>query len=299
MQQNQGNILVVDDNKSILATLDIMLSPVFNKVTLLPGPKQLITTLKNEEYNLVILDMNFSAGINTGNEGIYWLKRIKETDPDISVVMITAFGDIELAVNALKEGASDFILKPWDNEKLIATLKMAVQLNISKKMVTELSERETEMKREINKERKDMIGSSPGLRNIMNMVRKVARTDANVLITGETGTGKELIAREIHRLSARTKEILVTVDMGAISESLFESELFGHTKGSFTDAHENRAGKFETANKGTLFLDEIGNLSFHLQAKILAALENRQISRIGSNQLIPIDIRLILSLIHI
>jgi len=293
MQQNQGNILVVDDNKSILATLDIMLSPVFNKVTLLPGPNQLITTLKKEEYNLVILDMNFSAGINTGNEGIYWLKRIKETDPDISVVMITAFGDIELAVNALKEGASDFILKPWDNEKLIATLKMAVQLNISKKMVTELSERETELKREINKERRDIIGSSPGLLNIMNMVRKVARTDANVLITGENGTGKELIAREIHRLSARTKEILVTVDMGAISESLFESELFGHTKGSFTDAHENRAGKFETANKGTLFLDEIGNLSFHLQAKILAALENRQISRIGSNQLIPIDIRLI------
>ena len=283
----------VDDNKSILATLDIMLSPVFNKVTLLPGPNQLITTLKKEEYNLVILDMNFSAGINTGNEGIYWLKRIKETDPDISVVMITAFGDIELAVNALKEGASDFILKPWDNEKLIATLKMAVQLNISKKMVTELSERETELKREINKERRDIIGSSPGLLNIMNMVRKVARTDANVLITGENGTGKELIAREIHRLSARTKEILVTVDMGAISESLFESELFGHTKGSFTDAHENRAGKFETANKGTLFLDEIGNLSFHLQAKILAALENRQISRIGSNQLIPIDIRLI------
>jgi DNA-binding NtrC family response regulator len=293
MQRNHGNILVVDDNKSILTTLEIMLSPVFNKVTLLPGPNQLISTLKKEEYNLVILDMNFSAGINTGNEGIYWLKRIKETDPDISVVMITAFGDIKLAVSALKEGASDFILKPWDNEKLIATLKMAVQLNLSKKKVTELSERETELKREINRERRDIIGSSPGLLHIMNMVRKVARTDANVLITGENGTGKELIASEIHRLSARAREILVTVDMGAISESIFESELFGHVKGAFTDAHENRAGKFETANRGTLFLDEIGNLSFHLQAKILAALENRQVSRIGSNQPVPIDIRLI------
>lgn len=293
MQANQGNILVVDDNKSILTTLEILLSPIFNKVTLLPGPNQLISTLKKEEYNLVILDMNFSAGINTGNEGIYWLKRIKETDPDISVVMITAFGDIELAVKALKEGASDFILKPWDNEKLIATLKMAVQLNMSKKRVAELSEREAGLKREINREHRDIIGSSPGLLNIMNIVRKLARTDANVLITGENGTGKELIAGEIHRLSARAKEVLVTVDMGAISESLFESELFGHVKGAFTDAHENRAGKFETASKGTLFLDEIGNLSFHLQAKILAALENRQVSRIGSNQIIPIDIRLI------
>ncbi len=293
MQANQGNIIVVDDNKSILTTLEILLSPVFNQVTLLSGPNQLISALKKEEYNLVILDMNFSAGINTGNEGIYWLKRIKETDPDISVVMITAFGDIELAVKALKEGASDFILKPWDNEKLIATLKMAVQLNMSKKRVAELSEREAGLKREINRERRDIIGSSPGLLKIMNIVRKLARTDANVLITGENGTGKELIAGEIHRLSAREKEVLVTVDMGAISESLFESELFGHVKGAFTDAHENRAGKFETASKGTLFLDEIGNLSFHLQAKILAALENRQVSRIGSNQIIPIDIRLI------
>ena len=185
--------------------------------------------------------------------------------------MITAFGDIELAVNALKEGASDFILKPWDNEKLIATLKMAVQLNISKKMVTELSERETELKREINKERRDIIGSSPGLLNIMNMVRKVARTDANVLITGENGTGKELIAREIHRLSARTKEILVTVDMGAISESLFESELFGHTKGSFTDAHENRA-EIETAN---MFLEI---RTCHISGRILAALKTGDIT---------------------
>jgi DNA-binding NtrC family response regulator len=237
--------------------------------------------------------MNFKAGINTGNEGIYWLERIKDTNPEISVVMITAYGDIDLAVKALKAGASDFILKPWDNEKLLATLKLAIQLNLSKNEIRQLKERETVLKKEINRDQKFIIGSSPQLMNVLNLVRKVAKTDANVLITGENGTGKELIAQEIHRLSNRAKEVLVSVDMGALSETLFESELFGHVKGAFTDARENRQGKFEIADKGTLFLDEIGNLSFHLQAKMLAAIENRQISRIGSNQLIPTDIRLI------
>jgi DNA-binding NtrC family response regulator len=293
MQEQQGSILVVDDNKSILSALDILLTREFRKVTLISNPNQIVSLLKKEEYNLVILDMNFSAGINTGNEGIYWLKRIQEINPDISVVMITAYGDIELAVKALKEGASDFILKPWDNEKLLATLRLAVQLNLSKKQVSELRERETELKKEMNREQKFITGSSPKLLHVLNIVHKVARTDANILITGENGTGKELIAREIHRLSERAKEILVTVDIGAVSETLFESELFGHVKGAFTDARENRPGKFETASKGTLFLDEIGNLSFHLQAKLLAAIENRQISRIGSNQPIPVDIRLI------
>ena len=293
MAKQKARILVVDDNSGIRAALKLLLPIHFVEVELISSPKELMSKISSFSPDVVLLDMNFHTDINTGNEGLFWLSEIKSKYEEIEVVLFTAYADIALAVEGMKRGAFDFIVKPWDNEKLIATLKMAVQLNISKKMVTELSERETELKREINKERRDIIGSSPGLLNIMNMVRKVARTDANVLITGENGTGKELIAREIHRLSARTKEILVTVDMGAISESLFESELFGHTKGSFTDAHENRAGKFETANKGTLFLDEIGNLSFHLQAKILAALENRQISRIGSNQLIPIDIRLI------
>ncbi len=291
--QHEGNILVVDDNKSILSTLDILLTPEFGDVTLLSNTNQILSQLRKEDYNLVILDMNFSAGINTGNEGIYWLKRIRESNPDISVVMITAYGDIELAVKALKEGASDFILKPWDNEKLLATLRLAVQLNISKKQVSQLRERETELKKEMNREQRSIIGSSPSLVQVLNMVRKVARTDANVLITGENGTGKELIAREIHRLSERAKEVMVSVDMGALSETLFESELFGHVKGAFTDARENRPGKFETAGRGSLFLDEIGNLSFHLQAKLLAAIENRQVSRIGSNQTIPVDIRLI------
>lgn len=293
MQNQKGSILVIDDNKSILSALEILLIPEFHEVTLLSNPNQILNELSRKDYNLVILDMNFKAGVNTGNEGIYWLERIKETKPEISVVMITAYGDIDTAVRALKSGASDFVLKPWDNNKLLATIKLAIQLNLSKKEVQKLKERETELKKEMNREQRYIIGSSPQLMSVLNLVRKVAKTDANVLITGENGTGKELIAQEIHRLSARSKEVLVSVDMGSLSETLFESELFGHVKGSFTDAHENRQGKFEFANKGTLFLDEIGNLSFHLQAKLLSVIENRQFSRIGSNQLIPTDIRLI------
>ena len=289
----KGNILIVDDNKSILSALEILLIPEFQTVTTLSDPNQIPTELRKKDYNLVILDMNFNAGINTGNEGIYWLGRIKETHPEISVVMITAYGDIELTVKALKMGATDFFLKPWDNNKLLATLRSALQLNWSKKEVSQLKEKEKGLKIELNRDQKFIIGSSPQLMQVLNMVRKVAKTDANVLITGENGTGKELIAHEIHRLSERANEVMISVDMGAVSETLFESELFGHVKGSFTDARENRPGKFEVADKGSLFLDEIGNLPYHLQAKLLAALQNRRISRIGSNQTIPIDIRLI------
>lgn len=289
----KGNILIVDDNRSILSALEIFLTPEFQSVTTLSDPNQIPTELRKKDYNLVILDMNFNAGINTGNEGIYWLGRIKESNPEISVVMITAYGDVELTVKALKMGATDFFLKPWDNNKLLATLKSALQLNWSKKEVSQLKEKEKGLKTEINREQKFIVGSSPKLMQMLNMVRKVAKTDANVLITGENGTGKELIAHEIHRLSERSNEVMVSVDMGAITETLFESELFGHVKGAFTDARENRPGKFEVADKGSLFLDEIGNLSFHLQAKLLAAIQNRQISRIGSNQTVPVDIRLI------
>jgi DNA-binding NtrC family response regulator len=293
MQNQKGNILIIDDNKSILSALEILLIPEFHEVTLLSNPNQILSELSKKDYNLVILDMNFKAGVNTGNEGIYWLERIKEVKPEISVVMITAYGDINTAVKALKSGASDFILKPWDNEKMLATLKLAIQLNLSKKEVRKLKERENGLKNEINRDQRYIIGSSPQLNTVLNLVRKVAKTDANVLITGENGTGKELIAQELHRLSNRSSEVLVSVDMGALSETLFESELFGHVKGAFTDARENRQGKFEIADKGTLFLDEIGNLSFHLQAKLLAVIENRQFTRIGSNQPIPTDIRLI------
>lgn len=293
MASRSGNILIVDDNRSILSALEILLRPVFGEMTLLTSPENIQPELRRKDYNIVVLDMNFKAGINTGNEGIFWLGKIREVNPDISVVMITAYGDIETAVKALKAGATDFVLKPWDNEKLIATLKLALELNLSKREVKHLKEREHELKKELIRDQKYIIGSSPQLTAVLNLVRKVAKTDANILITGENGTGKELIAREIHRLSSRSAEALVSVDVGSLSETLFESELFGHVKGSFTDAHENRQGKFETADKGTLFLDEIGNLSLHLQSKILSAIENRQITRIGSNQVIPVDIRLI------
>ena len=293
MQVQKGNILVVDDNRSILSTLEILLSPYFQVVKTLSNPNHIPSELRKQNFNAVILDMNFTAGVNTGNEGIYWLGRIKEINPEISVVMITAYGDVEIAVKALKAGASDFIMKPWDNEKLIATIKLATQLNISKNEVKQLKQREIDLKREINREHKFIIGTSPKLLNVLNIVRKVAKTDANILITGENGTGKELIAQEIHRLSARSGEVMVTVDMGSLSESLFESELFGHVKGAYTDAHESRQGKFEIADRSTLFLDEIGNISLNLQSKILTAIESRQISRVGSNQLIPFNIRLI------
>jgi DNA-binding NtrC family response regulator len=293
MTANAGNILIVDDNQSILSTLEILLTPQFQTVVSLSDPGRLMSELQKREYNVVILDMNFKAGLNTGNEGLYWLGRIRETNPDISVVLITAYGDINTAVKALKAGATDFVLKPWDNEKLLSTLKLALQLNMSKKEVQHLRERETGLKNVISHDQKFIIGSSSQILNVLNLVRKVAKTDANVLITGENGTGKELIANEIHRLSSRADEVLVRVDIGSLSETLFESELFGHARGSFTDAIENRHGKFEIADKGTLFLDEIGNISLSLQAKLLTAIENRHITRVGSNQPIPIDIRLI------
>jgi DNA-binding NtrC family response regulator len=265
----------------------------FQTVTSLSNPNQIFTELEKKNYNVVLLDMNFNTGINTGNEGIYLLGRIKEIYPEISVVMMTAYGDIELAVKSLKTGSTDFVLKPWDNQKLIATLKAALQLNLSKKEVVLLKEKEKVLKNEINRDQKFIISTSPGLMKVLGLVHKVAATDVNILITGENGTGKELIAHEIHRLSKRADEVLVTVDMGSITETLFESELFGHVKGAFTDASESRPGKFETASKGTLFLDEIGNLPLHLQSKILAAIQNKTITRIGSTQQVSTDIRLL------
>jgi len=288
-----ANILIVDDNKSVLTALEMLLQGEFSKVVTLNSPKTLISTLQQNQFDIVLLDMNFKAGINSGNEGFYWLTRIHEIDPSISVVMITAHGDVEQAVKSVKEGAFDFILKPWDNAKLISTLNAAFELNKSKKETAGLKERTKSLKQELNASDQKIVGQSLAMKKVFDLVSKVAITDANILITGENGTGKELVAREVHRLSKRNNEIMVGVDMGAISETLFESELFGHVKGAYTDAKESRAGKFETANKGTLFLDEIGNLSLSLQAKILAALQNRMITRLGSNTPISIDIRLI------
>jgi len=265
----------------------------FEAVITITNPNQITSEIRSNDFDVVLLDMNFSAGINTGNEGIFWLGEIKKLSPTCEVVMITAYGDVELAVKALKHGAADFILKPWENEKLIATLKSAYKLRRSNLEVDELKGRERTMKKEINTDQRQFIGSSPKMIKVMQLIGKVAKTDANVIITGENGTGKELVAREIHHKSNRYSELLVSIDMGAIPESLFESELFGHKKGAFTDAREDRIGKFQLAHQGTLFLDEIGNLPMPLQAKLLAALENRTIVPVGSNKHVSIDVRLI------
>ena len=290
-----GNILIVDDNKSILSALELLLLDEFSHVKTISSPNQILTLLREKDFDVVLLDMNFTAGINSGNEGIYWLKRIKEENSNIEVVLLTAYGDVELAVKALKQGAADFVQKPWDNEKLKTTLRNVYKLHQSKSEIKELKKKQSALKQEINRKKHIIIAQSPQMLKVMGLVRKVAQTDANVLITGDNGTGKELIALELHRLSKRSDEIMVSVDMGAISETLFESELFGHVKGAFTDAREDRVGKIENANKGTLFLDEIGNLPIQMQPKLLSVLQNRTVTRIGSNKSIPIDIRLISS----
>jgi DNA-binding NtrC family response regulator len=288
-----GSILVVDDNKNALSALSMLLQLEFETVETLANPNLIIAALKKDDFDIVLLDMNFSAGINSGNEGLYWLGEIKKASPTTEVVMITAYGDVELAVKAIKNGAADFILKPWENEKLLATLQSALKLRNSIVQVAALKQREKTIKKELNQESRHFLGSSPGILNMMQTIAKVAKTDANVLITGENGTGKELVAHEIHRRSERNNELLVSIDMGAIPETLFESELFGHKKGAFTDAHEDRIGKFQLAHKGTLFLDEIGNLPHALQSKLLTTLQSRTIIPIGSNQAVPVDIRLI------
>lgn len=289
----KGKILILDDNNSVLTALEMLLQREFEEIFCLKSPNTLISTIEQNDIDVVLLDMNFKAGINTGNEGIYWLNQIQKYDPTIVVVMITAYGDIELAVKAVREGAFDFILKPWDNNKLISTLHASLKLRNSKLENESLLKTTNTLKQELKPISHRIIGQSEPMKHVMEMVRKVAVTDANIFITGENGTGKELIASEIHRYSKRDKEVMLTVDMGAVSESLFVSELFGHTKGSFTDAKEDRIGKFESANKGTLFLDEIGNLPLSLQAKMLTALQNRTIMKLGSNIPVPIDIRLI------
>lgn len=288
-----AKILVIDDNKSVLSALEILLQFEFKSVSTISNPNQISSYPNFSELDIILLDMNFSAGVNTGNEGLYWLREIKKKTPHISVIMMTAYGAVELAVEALKEGASDFVLKPWSNERLITTVKAAYKLRKAQKEVNQLRQKESNLKQVINHKKEYIIGNSKALNSVLNLARKVAKTNVNVLITGENGTGKELIAREVHKLSRRSGEVFIPVDMGSISESLFESELFGHVKGSFTDAKENRIGKFEAANGGTLFLDEIGNLSLQTQAKLLSAIQNKEIVRVGSNKSIQVDIRLL------
>ena len=281
----KGKLLIVDDNTNILSAVKMLTEKYFEKVITLDSPKSLISIIQTESPDVILLDMNFHAGINTGNEGIFWLNEVNNKFPKIKVVLFTAYADIDLAVRAMKDGAFDFIVKPWNNEKLIETLQNAYNEGREKKKPSKPND--------IADESQMFWGNSPEMLRIKNIVERVAVTDANIMITGENGTGKEVLAREIHRLSSRCNNEMISLDMGAIPETLFESELFGHKKGAFTDAHSDRMGKMEAANNSTLFMDEIGNMPLHLQAKLLTALQNRNITRLGTNSPINIDIRLI------
>jgi DNA-binding NtrC family response regulator len=290
----RGTLLIVDGNSQDQDALRKVLKNEIETIHVISNPNRIPEMLRKNSVDIVLLGMNFRAGTDSGNEGLFWLQEILSTDSDISIIMITANGNIELAVKAIREGAVDFIQKPWDDSKLISVITLAWKLRSSRVEAARLKNDNRQLKREINRGGEKLVaGASPTMIHVMNTVRKVASTNANVLITGENGTGKELVAREIHRLSGRSNELMVTVDMGSLTESLFESELFGHVKGAFTDAVEDRQGKFEQADRGTLFLDEIGNISLRGQSKLLSVLQNRNITRVGSNRAIPVDIRLI------
>ncbi len=288
-----GKVLIVDDDPDILSAGRLFLKQHLALVETSQDPERIPALLEAKTYDVILLDMNFAKGATGGQEGFAWLRRILDLDPNAVVILITAYGDVGLAVRAVKEGATDFILKPWQNEKLLATLNAALNLRRSRIEAQVLQDRQQRLSADLDQPFQDMIGTSPAMESVFTLIRKVAATEANVLILGENGTGKELVAREIHRRSPRADEAFISVDMSAVPETLFESELFGHVKGAFTDARDNRAGRFEVAEGGTLFLDEIGNLPLPLQAKILTALENRHVIRIGSNKPIPIDVRLI------
>lgn len=293
MDKELGKILIIDDNEDVLLAAKLLLKKHAHDVIIEKNPKKIPFLMNNDTYDVILLDMNYSQDITSGKEGFFWLEKILEIDPSAVVILITAFGDVEMAVKALKVGATDFVLKPWQNEKLLATISSAIKLKKSYKEVDKLKQAKKLLENDMNQPFKDIIGVSHAMKNVFSVIDKVAKTDANVLILGENGTGKELIARALHQRSIRKDNVFVGVDMGAITETLFESELFGHKKGSFTDAKEDRAGRFEVANRGTLFLDEIGNLSMPLQSKLLTVLQNREVTRIGSNKSIPVDIRLI------
>ena len=293
MTKKSGNILVVDDNEDLLLAARLFLKQHFSVVHTEQDPEKLPTLFNNENYDVILLDMNFTMDATSGVEGFMWLDKILQLDPSAVVILITAFGDVEMAVKAVKAGATDFVLKPWQNEKLLATISSALNLRYSKLEVDRLRSREKQLSRDIDQRYHDMIGVSPVIQKVFATIEKVAATDADILILGENGTGKELVARALHRQSPRAGEVFISVDMGAIAETLFESELFGHMKGAFTDAKENRSGRFELADGGTLFLDEIGNLSLAMQAKLLSVLETRKVARLGSNKPKDIDIRLI------
>ncbi|MEO7767127.1 MAG: sigma-54 dependent transcriptional regulator [Ferruginibacter sp.] len=287
MNLKNANILVIDDDTDVLTAVKLLLKTEAKEVVTEKNPENIRHLMAATKFDIVLLDMNFNSSINTGNEGIYWLKKIKSMNEHMAVVMITAYGDIDLAVRSLKEGASDFMVKPWHNEKLVTTITDILQKKQGGKSSSSLKVANDSV---IGNQ---LLGSSEVMEEIFYKIEKIAPTDANVLILGENGTGKELVAQAIWQKSLRAKNAFVKVDVGALTESLFESELFGHKKGAFTDAREDRMGRFEAANNGTLFLDEIGNISLQQQAKLLTVLQSRNIQRLGTNEITPIDIRLI------
>jgi two-component system response regulator HydG len=286
MNLKNANILAIDDDPDVLTAVRLLLKTEAADVVTEKNPENMRSILEKRAFDLILLDMNFNSSINTGNEGLFWLRKVKEFGSSAAVIMITAYGDIDLAVRSLKEGAADFVVKPWHNERLITTIKEALKKNDSKKGGGVDFPSDSVIGTEL-------LGESEVMRDIFFKLQKIAPTDANILILGENGTGKDLIAKAIHQHSLRAEKPYIKVDVGALTETLFESELFGHRKGAFTDAREDRVGRFEGANGGTLFLDEIGNISLHQQAKLLTVLQNRQVTRLGTNQSTPIDIRLI------
>lgn len=292
MADSNGKLLIVDDDEDVLLAAKLFLKKQKWDVVIEKDPRRIPFLLNNDSFEVILLDMNYSTDTASGKEGFEWLSKILEIDPNAVVIMITAFGDVSMAVRAIREGATDFVLKPWQNEKLLATISAAQRLRNSYREVDSLKQTKKMLVKDIIQP-KEILGKSDAMKNVFSIISKVAKTDANVLILGENGTGKELVARELHNQSLREDHPFVSVDMGALSETLFESELFGHKKGAFTDAKEDRAGRFEVANGGTLFLDEIGNLNPSAQSKLLTVLQSRTVTRIGTNNPIPIDIRLV------
>lgn len=293
MATSDGKILVVDDNEDILLAARMLLRQHVAVVHTEKDPNNIPNLLRNNTYDAILLDMNYTQDVASGQEGFHWLARILEIEPTAVVVLITAYGDVNTAVQAIREGATDFVLKPWQNEKLWATVSAAMELHSSRLETSELRQRQVQLSADLDEPYAEFIGSSPAIQQVFAVIEKVAATDASVLILGENGTGKELVARALHRQSSRAGEVFISVDVGSISESLFESELFGHVRGAFTDARENRTGRFEVADGGTLFLDEIGNMPPPLQTKLLTTLENRQVTPVGSNSPRSVDIRLV------
>ena len=289
----KNSVLIVDDNQAVLSALGQLLEYEVEKVIGIKSPALIPGIIETQEIDVIIMDMNFSRGATDGQEGITWLKRILQDDPDAVVLMITAYGEMDLAIEAMKSGATDFIAKPWDNDKLVATVRSGIMLKESRMQVRQLKSKQDHLSHYIESGHEKLYGKSPEMFRVQETIRKVAPSDSNVLVLGENGTGKELIAREIHQASNRSAEVFVHVDLGAISESLFESELFGHTRGAFTDARTDKPGRIEIASGGTLFLDEIGNLQPAMQTKLLNVLQNREIYRIGSNKPQAADFRLI------